>query len=393
MMMISRRASLLGITAAFGFGGCRAALAEAETDRRFVVVILRGALDGLAAVVPHGDPHLAAWRAGLVPPPLGPDSLLDMGGFFGMHPALSGLHGLYAAGECLPVHAVAGFYRTRSHFDAQDLLECGTERRSASGWLNRAVGCLKPRETRAGDALALGVGIPLLLRGPAMVDCYAPETAERPPPDLYARIAALNGGDVLTGGAIVEGLRGRHFSAATLGEPHAPAGGQDAFARLAAAAGKLLAAEDGPRVAALELGGWDTHADQANRLRGPLRQLDGGLVALKQALGGRWADTLVLVMTEFGRTVRINGTGGTDHGTASVAFLLGGKVAGGRVAGSWPGLAEASLFENRDLMPTTDFCGLAKGAIAGHLGLDEAALEKVFPGRSAISPMAGLLRT
>jgi uncharacterized protein (DUF1501 family) len=392
-MKISRRTTLLGLAAGFAAGPCSLSFADADTEKRFVVIILRGALDGLAAVVPHGDPNLASWRAGLIPSPQGPDALLDMGGFFGMHPALAGLHGLYAAGECLPVHAVAGSYRTRSHFDAQDYLECGADRRLDSGWLNRATSCLTHRKAPAGDALALGVSVPLLLRGPAMVGSYAPETADRPQPELYARIATLNAGDALTGGALAEGLRERDFSAATLGDPHKPpAPGGDTFLRFAAAAGKLLAAPDGPRIAALELGGWDTHADQASRLKTPLRQLDAGLLALKQAIGDRWPDTLILVMTEFGRTVRINGTAGTDHGTATVAFLLGGKVKGGRVAGTWPGLTQSALFENRDLMPTTEFRSLAKGALTAHLGLNPQALNTVFPGTSGTFPMEGLLR-
>jgi uncharacterized protein (DUF1501 family) len=215
---------------------------------------------------------------------------------------------------------------------------------------------------------------------------------ERPAPDLYARIAALNEADALTGRPLAEGLKERTFAAATLGEPHPQGAGGDAFTRFAAAAGKLLAVPDGPRIAALELGGWDTHASQAARLRGPLRQLDGGLQALRQGLGESWADTVVLVMTEFGRTVRMNGTAGTDHGTASVAFLLGGKVAGGRVAGAWPGLAQSNLFEDRDLMPTTEFRALAKGVLSAHLGLDTRALNTVFPGTTATSPLEGLLR-
>jgi uncharacterized protein (DUF1501 family) len=394
MLMLNRRAALLGLTTAVTFGPCSLALAQAATDKIFVVVILRGALDGMAAIVPHGDAHLAAWRPGLIPPPDGPDALLDMGGFFGMHPALAGLHRLYAAGECLPVHAVAGgAYRTRSHFEAQDFLECGLDHRVDSGWLNRAVGCLPARKTPAGDAMAVGVNVPLLLQGPAMVGNWAPDAAERPLPDLYARIAALNAADQLTGPAVAEGLRARDFSADTLGDGQ-KAAGQPAtsFATLAAAAGKLLAAPEGPRVAALELGGWDTHADQANRLRAPLKQLDDGLVALRQNLGEAWGRTVVLVMTEFGRTVRINGTKGTDHGTAGVTFVLGGKVAGGRVAGTWPGLAEAALFENRDLAPTTDLRSVAKGILGTHLGIGAGKLETVFPGSATASPMSSLLR-
>jgi uncharacterized protein (DUF1501 family) len=393
--MLRRRTALLGLSTALAFGPVSLALAQAETDRIFIVVTLRGALDGLAAVVPHGDPNLATWRAGLIPPPNAPDPLLDMGGFFGMHPALKGVHGLYAAGECLPVHAVAGgAYRTRSHFDAQDLLECGADRRMESGWLNRVAGSLPPRTSPAGDALAVGSNIPLLLRGPAMVDNYAaPDGAERPAPDLYARIAALNAADALTGPAVAEGLRGRDFAIDTLGDGH-PAGGAPAnrFAALAAAAGKLLAASDGPRLAALELGGWDTHADQAGHLVAPLTQLDGGLVALKQSLGEAWQRSVVLVMTEFGRTVRMNGTKGTDHGTAGVAFVLGGRVAGGRVAGIWPGLAQTALFENRDLAPTTDLRSVAKGILRDHLGIAESRLAEVFPGSGSAAAMGGLLR-
>ncbi len=394
MPMLRRRTALLGLTTALSFGPFSLALAQAETDRIFVVIILRGALDGLAAVVPHGDSNLASWRAGLIPPPGGPDALLDMGGFFGMHPALKGVHGLYAAGECLPVHAVAGgAYRTRSHFEAQDFLECGTDRRLDSGWLNRVVSALPPRKSPAGEAMAIGANIPLLLRGPAMVDNWAPDGAERPSPDFYARIAALNAADPLTGPAVAEGLRGRDFSATTLGDTHpAPGTPSNRFATLAAAAGKLLAAPDGPRIAALELGGWDTHAEQANHLVGPLTQLDEGLLALKQSLGEAWPRTVVLVMTEFGRTVRMNGTKGTDHGTAGVCFVLGGKVAGGRVAGTWPGLAPSALFENRDLAPTTDLRSVAKGILRAHLGIPGGGLERVFPGSGGVGDMGGLLR-
>jgi uncharacterized protein (DUF1501 family) len=390
-MPITRRTALLGLTAA-AIGPCRLAFAAANTQKRFVVILLRGALDGVAAVVPHGDPALAQHRGSLIPHPQGPDALLDLGGFYGMHPALAGTHALYASFECLPFHAVAGAWRTRSHFDAQDLLECGAARRLDSGWLNRAVAFLPPRAMAEGNAIALGTGIPLLLRGPAVVSTYAPEADDRPHADLYARIATLNAPDQLTGRAIGEGLKARDFADATLGGPGKPPPGQEVFAHFCAAAGRLLAAEGGPRVAALELGGWDTHENQVNKLRAPLRQLDAGLVALKKNLGAAWPETVVLVTTEFGRTVRMNGTAGTDHGTASVCFLLGGRVAGGRVGGTWPGLAPAALFENRDLAPTTDFSGVAKAVLAGHLGLAPAALAKVFPGSEDVAPVQGILR-
>ena len=405
-MQITRRAALLGLTAAWSCGGASLALAGAGTQQRLVVVILRGALDGLAAVTPYGDPNLLAWRADLVPPQPGTDGgLLDLGGFFGLHPALTGMHGLYQAGELLPVHAAAGHYRSRSHFEAQDCLESGADQRMDSGWLNRAVAALPRGASPGGPALAVGVAVPLLLRGATPVGAWAPQSFGQPAPDLYARIADLNHADPITGPAIAEGLRERGFSSAALGAVRergfssAALGAADgraaerfAFPALAAAAGRMLAASDGPRVAALEVQGWDTHAGQMRRLVAPLRQLDAGLVALKDGLGEAWRRTAVLVVTEFGRTVRSNGTGGTDHGTGTVAFIAGGAVAGGRVGGSWPGLAQTQLFEDRDLAPTTDIRALAKGLLAGHLGLSPAALAGVFPGSDDVAPAHGLLR-
>ncbi|WP_428486888.1 DUF1501 domain-containing protein [Rhodopila sp.] len=391
-MHISRRAALLGLTASVGIGRTTLALATAPTDKRLVVVILRGALDGMAAVVPYGDPGLVALRGEIVPPaPNQPDGLLDMGGFFGLHPALAGLHDIYKANEALAVHAVAGSYRVRSHFEAQDYLESGADHRMTSGWLNRVVAAMPLTRTRPEpEALAVGVSIPLLLRGPAQVTNWAPHGFSRPAPELYATIAALNQGDPVTGPAIAEGMRARGFSA-TVMDSEAEVKEKNAFPTLAQSAGEMLRAPDGPRIAALEIGGWDTHAAQTNRLTGPLKQLDAGLVALKTALGPAWTQTVVLVMTEFGRTARVNGTKGTDHGTATVAFVLGGAVAGGQVKGTWPGLGAGQLFEDRDLAPTTDLRAVARGILGSHLGLNATALASVFPGSGSVGAMHGLV--
>lgn len=388
---LTRRAALLGLTGAVTLGRASLAVAAAGTDRRFVVVILRGALDGLSAVVPYGDRNLNGLRAGLLPPQPGQDGgLLDLGGFYGLHPALTHLHELYQANEFLPVHAVAGPYRSRSHFEAQDYMESGADHRLTSGWLNR-VAALLPATGASEPALSIGASLPLLLRGPAKVGSWLPQSFQEPEPDLYTRIAALHGHDPVTGPAIADGLKERGFTSAVLAGMEQPPN-KFAFATLAGTAGKLLAAEDGPRLAALEIGGWDTHTAQTNRLNYPLRQLDDGLVALKTGLGDAWRRTVVLVMTEFGRTVRENGTGGTDHGTGTVAFVLGGAVAGGRVRTDWPGLAEDRLFENRDLQPTADLRSVAKGLLGAHLGLDGAALETVFPDSAVAAPMRGLVR-
>ena len=394
-MTLSRRAALLGLATSVSLGRTTLALASAPTDKRLVVIILRGALDGMAAVVPYGDPALVGLRGEIVPPQPGqPDGSLDLGGFYGLHPALAGLHDLYQAQEALVVHAVAGSYRVRSHFEAQDYLESGADHRMTSGWLNRAVTALPPASPARleGEALAVGMSVPLLLRGPAAVANWAPHGFAPPAQDLYVTIAGLNGNDPVIGPAIIEGLRARGFSASVMAGEGEPAE-KNAFPALARAAGTLLAAPEGPRVAALEIGGWDTHSAQVNRLSGPLKQLDAGLLALRAALGPAWARTAVLVMTEFGRTARVNGTKGTDHGTGTVAFVVGGAVAGGRVRATWPGLGAGQLFENRDLAPTADLRAVAKGLLVAHFGLDGAALARVFPGSDSVAPIAGLIRT
>jgi len=397
MLTLTRRSALLGLTTAVSLGRASLAVAAAPGENRFVVVILRGALDGMAAVVPYGDPALVSLRAELVPAGIGqPNGMLDLGGFYGLHPSLTGLHEMYQAGELLPVHAVVGPTRVRSHFEAQDCLESGADHRMTSGWLNRAVVAIPGagRDRPEGDALAVGVEVPLLLRGPARVGSWAPHGELTPPADLYSQIAALNETDHVTGPAIAEGLRERGFSATVVAndDPMQPVRNRYAFPALARAAGEMLRAVDGPRIAALEIDGWDTHQAQVPRLAGVLKELDGGMVGLKEGLGSAWQDTAVLVMTEFGRTARANGTKGTDHGTATVAFVLGGAVRGGRVAGTWPGLGAGKLYEDRDLAPTTALVSVAKGMLAQHLGLSAMALGQVFPGSTGVASMGGLLR-
>ncbi len=398
----TRRATLLGLAsslsaAGLGFGRCNLAFAAAATEQRFVVILLRGALDGLAAVQPYGDKALAGLRGELLLPEPGHGTdkdraLLDLGGFHGLHPALAGMHALYQANELAVVHAVAGSYRSRSHFDAQDYLESGAEHRMNSGWLNRAAALLPARPGGSDTALSVGASVALLLRGPAPVGTWLPQSFAQPDPALYRALAALHHADAITGPAVTNGLRERGFTEAVLNGTEPPKD-KYSFPNLARAAGKLLAAADGPRIAALEIGGWDTHAGQKGRLPGVLATLDNGIIGLKEGLGAAWSRTAVLVMTEFGRTVRVNGTNGTDHGTGGVAFLAGGAIAGGRILGTWPGLAPDHLFENRDLAPTTDLRSLAKGLLAGHFNLQAARLAPVFPDSDAAAPMKNLLRT
>jgi len=389
---IGRRGLLLGLSALAATSGARLALANGPAGpARFVVVILRGAMDGMHALVPYGDADYAGLRGPLALAQPGQDGgALDLGGFFGLHPLLAGLHGLYREGALLPVHAVAGPYRTRSHFDGQDLLEGGGEQRLNSGWLNRALAHL-PDAGPARRGLALGLDLPLVMRGAQPVGMWAPPRPTRPEPDLYLRMAEALHDDPVLGPGVVEGLRSRGFAAEALalGAPIPSRGG---FERLAAAAGRMLAADPGPRIAALETGGWDTHAGQEGRIAPILSSLDAGILAMKRELGAAWRHTAVLCITEFGRTARVNGNLGTDHGTGGAAFIAGGAVAGGRVLADWPGLGAGRLFENRDLQPTRDLRAIAKGLLRDHLRLPAAAVAAAFPGSDAVPPEARLLR-
>ncbi len=390
--LLTRRSALLGLSAAFTLGRASLALASTVTDKRFVVVILRGALDGMSAVQPYGDPAFAALRGPLaLPPPGSPDGVLDLGGFYGLHPSLTNIHAMYSAGDALPIHAVAGHYRSRSHFEAQDYLECGADQRLMSGWLNRAVAAM-PAVPGRELALSVGLSAPLMLRGAAPIEAWAPEHFAQPEPDLYARLMQISRHDPVIGPALTTGIHERGLAATASGGTPDSAKNDRSFELLAAAAGRMLAAPEGPRVAVLEIGGWDTHAAQQRRLELQLKHLDDGLGALRASLGDAWRKTMIIAVTEFGRTARVNGTGGTDHGTGGMALILGGAIAGGRVMADWPGLAQGKLFEDRDLAPTLDLRSILKGGLQDHLGLNARALDQAFPSSRDAAPMHGLVR-
>lgn len=379
----------------------RLVLAAAPTERRLVVIVLRGAWDGLAVVPAYGDPAFAGLRGALdMGRPGGAEAPLDLDGFFGLHPALEPLMTFWRQGELLPVQATATTHRGRSHFEAQDELEAGTPRAvgRADGWLNRALSELpSPADRRL--ALAVGPSVPLTLRGDVAVASWAPNRMPTPSADLMTRIAVLWQQDAQLGPALAEGLKAQSMAGEVLsGEDRMGGGGRGAgaFIGIAKAAGGFLAAERGPRIAVLDIGGWDTHAAQGT-LRGRLVQsltpLGAGIAAMAAQLGPAWRDTVVLCVSEFGRTAAPNGTGGTDHGTGGLALLVGGAVKGGRVLADWPGLGRGALFEGRDLRPTLDTRALYKAVLRDHLGIDALAVErKVFPDTAGIKAPQGLFR-
>ena len=371
--MFSRRFFLgaSGAAATFAMLGMpRMVFARADTAKRFVFIIQRGAADGLHVVAPTGDPAYASVRGDFA---ADFDHGTKLGSFFTLHPALGETAKLYQAKQALFVHAVASPYRDRSHFDGQNVLETGGSAayRVKDGWINRLIGLLRPEDAKA---LALSSTVPMALRGPHEVSSYAPSALPGASDDLLTRVGKLYESDQQLHGLWSAAMETR-MTAGDL----AAGTGQNSAATGALAA-KLLSGESGARLAMIETGGWDTHSGQRGRLNAQLRGLDQMVAALKTGLGADWANTLVVVATEFGRTVAPNGTGGTDHGQASVSMLLGGAVAGGQVIADWPGLNQAALYEGRDLKPTTDLDALIAAGLAQHYRLDgRQVLSALFP--------------
>jgi len=373
----------------------RMAFAKASGSRNLLFVLLRGAMDGMAMLAPTGDPDFASLRSAALPDYAGAKTLE---GLFSLHPAFAQVGVAFDAREALFVHAVASAYRERSHFDGQDMLESGAAKPNTmrEGWLNRLVGMLRagsadgigtaPR-AKPVRALAIAPTMPLALRGPAPASNYAPSALPEASGDFMNRVAQLYADDDQLAGLYAKALETRAMAA------------DDGLRNLrdAAKAGELAASlmrdDDGARIAMIELSGWDTHANQRGSFARPARNLDTLLGAYAKAMGSSWNNTLVLVATEFGRTARYNGTGGTDHGTASAALLLGGAVRGGRVVADWPGLAQNRLYQARDLMPTQSLESVLAGSVADHFGLDPArAMSTLFPNRGT-GALAGLIRT
>jgi uncharacterized protein (DUF1501 family) len=381
---MSSRRQFLQIAAA-GAGAIlvspRIAFASVVTDRRFVFVIQRGAADGLNIVVPYAEPAYATLRGALA---IDASSARRLDGTFALHPALVQIGAMYADRQALFVHAVASPYRDRSHFDGQNVLETGSASpyRVKDGWLNRLVAQLPSARE---NAIAFAPTVPMALRGDAEVTSYAPSALPQAPDDLLMRVSQLYDQDAQ--------LRPLWESAMTARGLAGDAGARQDPASLGKLAASFLSRDDGPRIAMIETGGWDTHSAQSTRLANQLKALDTMLAALRDNMGPAWSKTTVLVATEFGRTAAANGTGGTDHGTGSVAMVLGGAVAGGRVIADWPGLASRDLYEARDLKPTTSLDSLIAGVASEGLGLDpQRTARALFSPTVATKPLTGIVR-
>ena len=379
-MTLSRR-NFLGRSLAIGCSAAASPLltpvtfASTPGDARLVVIVLRGAMDGLDVVRPYGDPDYATHR-----PTLSQTGFDDLDGFFGLHESLAPLMPLWGKGELAFAHAVSTPYRNkRSHFDGQDMLENGagssdgqlTDARD--GWLNRALAGIPGAHVKT--AFAVGRENLLLLSGDAEHSSWSPEAALELSPQGELLLNAIYAQDPLFHDAAMQALELSELTE-TDGMNARRAGRADALAGCAAS--RL---REDSRIAAFSLTGWDTHANQANALPRALDQLRIAIETLKDGLGPDWDKTLVMGITEFGRTVRENGSRGTDHGTGGAAIFAGGALNGGRVFGDWPGLGQGDLFQDRDLMPSADVRSYAGWALHSLMGLPTSMIERdVFPG-------------
>ncbi len=417
-LALTRRRLLGGGAASLALWGFmpRAAIAGTR-DPRLLTVILRGGLDGISLAAPVGDPDYVRLRQAIaMAKPGETGGGLPLTDLFALNPHMPFLHTLYQKKEALIVHAVHTPYRERSHFDGQDVLESGMPgvAKMADGWLNRALMNLPQQGKVSAKGLSLGPVVPLVMRGKAEVLSWIPKVYNLPLREsTVARLMDLYShtdpglAKALTNG--LEMVRVADASAATVaGAPAQPAQAPMAargslnpnqfreFTEAAETAAKFMKPADGPRIGALSYNGWDTHANEGvvqgtlgNRLGG----LDAAIQAMHDGLGPEaWKDTVVMIVTEFGRTARVNGTSGTDHGSATCALFVGGAIKGGRVLADWPGLADVNLYENRDLKPTTDLRAIFKGVLRDHLGIPDGALASVvFPDSGSVKGVDGLV--
>lgn len=396
-MAPGRRSFLIGLAGLMGslvLPGL--AVAAAPTEKRLVVILLRGGLDGLAVVPPYADSAYRSIRGALAinDPAASNGAMQDLDGFFGLHPSLKNLGQLYQRRELTVFQAVASPYRERSHFDAQNVLELGTitPHERHDGWLNRALALMGPDASQLGVAFAQTP--PLIINGDVPVLSWVPgnRVIDSELLDLMGRIYAHDA-------MFSQNLVAARSAEAENTEPSSAKGDNRTILSpaLTSALGHMMGPDSPHRIAVLDIPGWDTHANQGAEkglLAGKLQRLDDGVGRLAQALAPVWSHTAIVMMTEFGRTAAINGTGGTDHGTAGMAMLFGGAVNGGHVLSRWPGLDQARLYQGRDLAPTLDMRSVLKGILRDHVGIAHEDLDRhVFPDSMKTGIIRNLMRT
>ena len=415
---LSRRQALtgalgLGITVELVGGRAYAASQGARARKKLVVIVCRGGLDGLSLSPPVGDPDYAALRGAVAIPGFGqPNGALKLDDTFGLHPSMTATHALALKGQARIAPAVATPDRERSHFEAQDVLESGAAvvYGTSSGWLNRALLAMGP--TGSVKAISVGPTAPLILRGPVEAASWSPGGAAETDHRLPGILMDLYRNDPLLGPALASGIATQSMAkTATASVAMGGAGdpptsrqntgqpvrgnarqGMPVARKLGATLAAFMTQPDGKQVAAVSFDGFDSHANQAALLTTRLAYVDAFIDGLASGLGPAWNDTVVVMATEFGRTARVNGTAGTDHGTASTALLIGGGLKRGGIVGDWPTLASNRLFENRDTAPTLDMRGVFKGVLRDHLGVDRARLDStVFPNSGATPPVEGMI--
>lgn len=390
--MINRRHFLKGISAtsatmlAAGAFSPQIAFAKTNSDNILIWIILRGAWDGLNVLVPYGEPSYYKHRSNLA---IAADKLHKVDGLFGFNPALEKLHGLYQNKELLFAHAIASPYRSRSHFDGQKMLENGTNKSGVrSGWLNRLIDADKTHK-----AIAIDTGLPLILQGDAMADSWYPNRLNERQREIQLLEEMFANSPKLLAN-LEQSLK---IEELTMGMTGGKKGRKDIGNITLQTANFLKSSdENSPNIAALELGGWDTHSGQGaikGRLAGRLNVLEQAILSLKKNLGSKWRKTIIIGCSEFGRTVKQNGTGGTDHGTGSALLLAGGAINGGQIISDWPGLRPSDLYQERDLFPTMDVRSVFKAILLEHLQIKESAVDKIFPNSQKIMPYSGIVKS
>lgn len=375
-----------GGIATFGFPVV--SFAQVRQSGRLVFVLLRGGFDGLAAVVPYGD---AAYRSLRGPLAFADNDLISLDAYFGLAPGLAPLKAFWDRNELIVLHAMAIPYRTRSHFDGQAILETGLDKPigSSDGWLNRLL------QVMPGDrsGIAIASGLPRSMTGTFDVQTWSPTQLGAVDDEYLERLAVLYRADGTLHGRFEAAVQQKDV----VGEEAMAGGGarRGGITPLMQAAARILKQKTGPNVAAVEFSGWDTHANQGlagGALDRLLNQLAVGLEAFRTAMEDAWMDTTVVVMTEFGRTARPNGTRGTDHGTAGAGFVIGPQIARSAVIADWPGLSEGALYDGRDVKPTLDTRAVLKGAIAATFDLNAAQADRVFPDSSGVRGLYEIMR-